>query len=218
MVEFDPLWIGILVAILGLIMWAVTNIRLTRTGRDIKADIDEKRAATEEFVRGQLGDLRTGLQEDLPKVDLEPQLDALKATFKSDLQELESRLETVQIDARPIMDQVEAKLIPAVQERVEALKSTLLGKMGYAVKGVKALGEGVAELAGERVLAESGVEAEWQMRLAEYGLDEAWLKTHKTAAFGLSLLKEALGRGEDVQIVGSVPQNAKQLGPPKGFK
>jgi len=212
------------VGVAGLALWILTNWHLVRTGKAIKADIDAKRAGTEAFVEDQLLDLRTSLQEELGKVSaegledrVEARMDVFKTYLAEELQGLESRLATVQIDAGPIMERVQADLIPAVQERVENLKSVLLGKMGYAVKGVKALGEGVAELAGERALEEAGIDVEWQRRLQQYGLDEEWLKTHKTAAFGLSLIKEALGRGENVQIVGNVPPGARRVTPPRGF-
>lgn len=127
-------------------------------------------------------------------------------------------MQTVTIDPGPLLEQVRGDLIPAVEAKIEHVKAVLQGAKGYAVKGVKALGEGVAELAGERVMDQAGYEAEWSMRLAEYGLDEEWMKRNKTAAFGLSLLKEALGRGESVQVVGGVPEGAKRVGPPRGFK
>lgn len=229
MVEVDPVLWAIVIAILGLIMWAVTNIRLTRTGKAIKADIDEKRATTEEFVEKQLLDLRTGLQEELGKEfngqALEARVEAKMDTFKSFLSEemegLESRLATVQIDARPIMEQVEATLIPAVVERVENVKSSLLGHLGFAKKSVKALAEGAVEIVGERAVTEAGFEHEWEVKLAQLGMDDPWLKEHKTVALGLEFIKEAMRGGRKVEfgeIVGGVPSGAKSIGPPKGFR
>lgn len=195
MVEFDPVLGAILVGLIGLLLWIVTNWHIKR----VRTEIDEKRAETQDFVRSQLEDLKAGLKEDLA-----------------------AEGQTIQIDAGPLMAQVQAELIPAVQERIETLKSTLLGKMGYAVKGVKALGEGVAELVGEQVLEESGLEYEWEMRLARFGLDEEWMKKNKAAAFGLSILKEMSGQGGgsavQSRIVGGVPVGAKRVGPPAGFK
>lgn len=202
-----------MVGVIGILLWIVTNVHLVRTGRSIKADIDAKREATEEFVQAELRSLRT----DLSGTELKGEFDALRADFKVELQELESRLATVQLDAAPILADITATLIPAVEARVENVKKAILGKLGYAVQGVKALAEGAVELVGETAVEEAGFEAEWQMRLAQIGMDDDWLKTHKTAAFGLSLIKEAIGKGHEVQLVGSVPAGAKRVGPPKGF-
>ena len=218
MVEFDPLFIAILVGMLGLAMWAVTNIHLKRRVVEIKADIDAKRAGTEAFVEGKLEDLRNGLKADLPKMDIEPHLEALKATFKSDLEALESRLKTVQIDAAPLLDQVQATLIPAVEAKVENVKSALLGHLGFAKKSVKALAEGAVEIVGERAVSEAGFENEWEVKLAQLGMDDPWLKEHKTVALGLEFIKEAMRGGQRVEIGASVPANAKRMGLPKGFR
>ena len=198
-------------------LWIVTNWHLVRTGRSIKADIDEKRASTEAFVRDELRLLKTGIQEDLPKVEIREDLDALRADFKEELAGLETRLATVQIDTRPLLEQVTAELIPAVEAKIENVRAVIQGAKGYAIKGVKSLGESVAGLAGEKAIEEAGISSEWEMRLAQLGMDDEWAKRNKTAAFGLSLIKEALSRGENVQIVGSVPSGAKRVGPPKGF-
>lgn len=190
MVEFDPLMAGVVVGLMGLLLWIVTNWHLVRTGKAIKADIDEKRAGTEAFVREELEGLKEELREAKPAVDI-----------KAELEGLESRLGTVQIDAAPLIAQVEATLIPAVQERVENVKSAILGSLGYAKKGMKALGEGAAKLTGEKALEAAGFESEWEMRLAQFGMDDEWMKNNKAAAFGLSLIKSALNKGENPQAM-----------------
>lgn len=198
MVEFDPLVWGILVGLVGILLWIVTNVHLKRTGTAIKADIDEKREATQEFVTTELKASEARIQ-----TQIEDQLKTLKAD-----------LETVTIEPGGLVEQVRAELLPAVTEKVENIKSVLLGKLGYATKGVKAVGEGIAEMAGERIAQEAGFEAEWEMRLAQLGMDDEWMKRNKAAAFGLSLLKRAMKGGEDgAQIVSGVPRGAKQVRP-----
>lgn len=203
----------LIVGVFGIILWIVTNLHLVRTGRAIKADIDEKREATEKFVQAELGTLRT----DLGGTDLKAELASLRTDFKEELAGLESRLETVKIDPAPLMAQVQAELIPAVQERVEHVKSAIQGMLGYGKKSLKAAAEGVVEVVGERAVQEAGFEAEWQARLARYGIDDEWKKTHKTAALGFDLIMEALGRGQNVEIVSGVPEGTKKIGPPRGF-
>lgn len=188
LVEFDPLIVGILVGLIGIALWIVTNWHLVRTGRAIKTEIDEKRAATEAFVQGELATLR----EDLGGA--------------------------VELDAAPLMKAISAELLPEITDRVENIKATLLGKLGYGIKGVKALGEGVLKATGEKALEEAGYADEWEYRLAQIGIDEEWMKRNKAAAAGLLLLKRGFGQsGQGTQIVGGVPAGAKVVGPPRGF-
>lgn len=202
MVEFDPLLVGIVVGLLGIALWIVTNVHLVRTGRAIKADIDAKREETQEFVEEQLEGLQDGF-----KTELEAELKTVREELGGN----------VELDAAPLMEQIELVLVPKVQERVEQVKSALLGKLGYGVKALKAAGEGVAEIVGERAVEEAGFTAEWEARLAQYGIDDAWKKTHKTAALGFELIKEALNAGQPVSVVPGVPPGTKRVGPPKGF-
>lgn len=190
MVEFDPLVWGILVGLVGIALWIVTNWHLVRTGRGIKSEIDEKRASTEAFVRAELETLR----EDLGGA--------------------------VEIDANPLMTAFEERIVPAIEARVENIKSVLLGKLGYAAKGVKALGEGVAEIVGEGAIEEAGFGSEWEMRLAQLGMDDEWAKKNKTAAFGLSILRDFTGAGKASRVAGLLPGAGKERrrgSPPKGF-
>ena len=219
MVEFDPILGAVIVGLVGILLWIITNWHLVRTGRGLKADIDEKRAGTEAFVKRELSALKSSLQEELTGQDLGKRLDALQADFTTEIQGLEDRLQTVQIDARPLMEQVQSELIPAVQEKIENIKSSLLGKLGYTVKGLKEAGEAVAEVVGEQAFEQAGFNSEWELRLAQYGLDEEWMRTHKTAAMGFSFIKELLKQGQSVQVApGGVPAGAKRIGaPPKGF-
>ena len=210
MVEFDPLLIGTLVGVMGILLWIVTNWHLVRTGRAIKADIDEKRAGTEDFVRAELDVLKNDLE-------IGDRSAELLEDFKAELIALEGRLQTVQIDPAPLLANVQNELIPAVQEKIGILKSELLGHLGYAKKSVKALAEGAVELVGEKAVHEAGFEHEWEVKLAQLGMDDPWLKEHKTVALGLELIKEALRGGRDVQIGVPVPSGAKKIGPPKGF-
>ena len=202
MVEFDPVWFAVIGAAGGILLWAYTNWHLRRGIQEVRADIDVKRAGTERFVKDELESLKEELRNAKPAVDI-----------KAELAGLESRLATVQIDAAPLMAQVQAELIPAVQEKVENVKSALLGHMGFAKKSVKALAEGAVEIVGERAVQEAGFESEWQIKLAQLGMDDPWLKEHKTVALGLELIKEALRGGQNVQIASGVPGGAKQVGP-----
>lgn len=221
MVDFETILGLVVVGSIGFILWAFTNWHLWKGILGIKADIDVKRAGTEDFVKEELRILKVGLKDELGgenlKGSLQAQIEGLQADFKSELAGLESRLATVQIDARPIMDQVTAELIPAVEAKIEHVKAVIQGAKGYAIKGVKALGESVAGITGEKALEEAGISSEWEMRLAQLGMDDEWAKRNKTAAFGLSLIKEALSRGENVRVVDYVPSGAKRVGPPKGF-
>jgi len=60
-VLFDPLLLVLVAAVLGLLLWVYTNWHLRRTGLAIKADIDLKRASTEEFVKAELAALKADL-------------------------------------------------------------------------------------------------------------------------------------------------------------
>lgn len=165
--QFDPVIGAILVGIVGIALWIITNVHLIRTGRAIKADIDAKRSETEAFVQRELA----SLQEDLGGA--------------------------VELDANPLMAEFETRIVPAIEAKVESLRSVIQGKIGYAVKGVKALGEGVAELVGEGVAGEAvgGLtsENEMKIRLAQLGMDADWMKAHPVAAFGLGLLRDTMG-------------------------
>ncbi len=80
--EIDPLIVGLIVGILGALLWVVTNWHLVRVGRALKADIDEKRAETEAFVREEL----KALKAEIPSHDFEEDLVALKAEIKAEIE------------------------------------------------------------------------------------------------------------------------------------
>ena len=221
MVEFDPVLGVIVVGVIGFLMWAFTNYHLWNGILGIKADIDEKREGTEEFVKDQLQILKVELRKELGGDKLEKGLQArfegLQATFSEELKDLEGRLATVQIDTRPLLEQVTAELLPSITEKVENVKSSILGKLGYGTKALKAAAEGVVEVVGERAVQEAGIAGDWKVRLAKYGLDDEWMKAHKTAAVGFELIMEAMSAGQPVQIAQGVPAGAKRIGPPEGF-
>lgn len=82
---FNPLLAAILIGLIGILLWVVTNWHLVRTGKAIKADIDQKRAATEKFVQDELKLLKRGLREDLEAPDT--------GALKGEVQELRQHLE-----------------------------------------------------------------------------------------------------------------------------
>lgn len=213
-VEFDPLIGVLIVGVFGIILWIVTNWHLLRTGKAIKADIDDKREATEEFVRLELSNLKTELGKDFGDGSVvQTRIDALGVEFREEIKGLESYLEKVKIDATPLLEQVQETLIPAVEKKVKDVQSVILGKLGYAVQGVKALGEGTARLVGEAALEKAGFATEMEFRLAQIGIDEEWMRKNKAAAAGLMIIKGIFDGGTDPRIVRGVPTGAKQVGP-----
>src|SRR5207245_5089311 len=99
----------------------------------------------------------------------------------------------VQIDLEPIVAMVTNAVVPKVKEEIERVRAVIDGKIGWARKVGKNVGEALAERVGEEVAQEAGVSGAEGELLAELdGMlqDQAWVAEHKVAAFGLRLLKK----------------------------
>lgn len=174
------------------------------------APIREEMARLEAHIDTRTAGLEARTQESM--AELETMTLNTREELEAKIGGMEERLQTVQIDPGPLLEQIDGVIVPRLEDKVEHIKAVLRGKMGYAVKGLKQLGEGVAERVGEEFAAESlggevSAEDRFKLRLQSLGMDEEWVKNHPVAAFGLELLRESQG-GSVVKLPGRGPSPA----------
>ena len=102
----DPILAAILIAILGLALWIVTNWHLHRGVQRVRVDIETKRKATEEFVQAEVS--RMGAY-------VETQMKSFGDKIAGDLGGFEAR--------------VHAEIPPNPQGDIEAVKAEVLAKV-----------------------------------------------------------------------------------------
>lgn len=204
---FDPLLIGILVGLIGIALWIVTNLHLVRTGRAIKADIDLKREATEEFVRAEL----TALKEDLGGYENAP--DALG--FQEEVQGLKAHLEK--------LDEALGEHFGAIHEVVEKLpervKMAALSAKGVATRELMKEGDEAAEEMEQYVVDNYDPMAVAAMKVEGMKVPDTYREKNPLGAGIVDMAKEmALGWIRSGQRPGVVDMKKVSGRKPRGYR
>ncbi len=191
--EFDPPIVGILVGMAGALLWLVTNWHLVRVGRSLKADIDAKRASTEEFVNGELSALKSSLQEELSGQDF----GKLRADLQEELVGVTAKVEEAQEEVRAFYADF-AKFSEDMGKDVQGLP----GKIGMRVIGDKGTEVAALQRYMEKTEGEDIVPAQNMMeavasedpdlimatamhKVANYSPSDKWIEDHPLTAMAL---------------------------------
>ncbi len=209
----------------GALLWLVTNWHLIRVGRSLKADIDQKRAETEEFVKGELSALKSSLQEELSGQDF----GKLRADLQEELAGVTTKVEEAQEEVRAFYADF-AKFSEDLGRDVQGLP----GKIGMRVIGdkgteVAALQRYMEKTEGEEILpAQTMMEAvasedpdlilaTAMHKVANYSPSDKWVEEHPLTALALEAGKPLiLGKMAEVlegTLVGGRRQTAGRTGP-----
>jgi len=177
MVEWTAELAALMIAIVGIVLWVVTNWNTIRVGRLLKKDIDVKRSATEAFVDSRLAKI---------EANLDAKLESMK---------------TVQINAGPMVAELKAELLPELLEKVESVRTWVSSKLGLVTRGLKDLGEDAIEAVGAGVLENADPEDVLRAQLATLRVVDP--EKHPYAAAGLAYIKAQLGPGPKLKVTKS---------------